>query len=107
MDTMWSAILVIMSYIGVAVTLGVLSHRLPWRRLILLSGLFIVAAAVASAWPRLWRSGSELLEYLVQGFYMVVFLETGVFVLAFAAGRCGSRAILGAARAIRGTARQD
>jgi hypothetical protein len=93
-DPMWPAILIILAYVSVGVVLGVASNHLNPACVVFLLCSIISVTALASAWPGSWRSWSELLEFLIQGFYMVVFIHAAVLLIPFGLGKWAGRAFL-------------
>src|SRR5687767_1399611 len=86
-DPMWKAIAILVGYASLGAIIGVASHHLRRRRVILLLGLLVVSTTLTVAWPTSWRTWSELLEFLVQGFYMTVFLDAALLLVPFALAR--------------------
>lgn len=86
-DPMWRAIAILVGYASLGAIIGVASHRLRGWRVILLLGLLIVSTTLTVAWPKSWRTWSELLEFLVQGFYMTVFVDAALLLVPFGVAR--------------------
>jgi hypothetical protein len=95
-NPMWSAIVLILGYVSVGVVLGVVCNRLKPVRVVVLLCLIISTTALVSAWPGSWRSWSELVEFLIQGFYQAIFLHAALLLIPFALGAVAARIMPGA-----------